>query len=99
MEVVITGINPAEINDSKLHTDCKAAVESFTGFSRRPRLENGIVIFVDDQTSAEAIDTLRSIVTSHDPTRLTPEQQAEKAAIETREAAETGAKNVPAWAT
>lgn len=56
--------------DAALRTELS---EVFVGLSTGP---NGVIVYLTDDTTDEQEAQARDIVESHDPTQLTPEQQA-----------------------
>lgn len=71
-EVFMTAVGT--INTERLHADCKEASVRFAGISTRPKLDGLILVFEDGTPDAE-VDKVRAVVTAHDPSLKTDEQQ------------------------
>jgi len=72
-EVIINGTGA--INDAKLDADLRAAVATYTGFSRRP-LMDGIVLVFENNASDADLGAAQGIALAHNSNLKTPEQQA-----------------------
>jgi hypothetical protein len=67
---------PQIVNFTALNADLRAALGSaFVGVSAGPY---GIRVHLADDATPEQIAQAKNIVLTHDPTRLTPEQQADQ---------------------
>lgn len=76
---------PGPVNRERLDAELRAGIANYTGFSIRPSIQ-GVTLHFENGTQAD-FDAADVIIAAHDPSVLTPTQQARANLIDVAQSA------------